>query len=44
MSAEPKESLVIDLSTGSVHVSHDRSVLAVYGMIISALEGTGTER
>jgi hypothetical protein len=43
MSTELKVSLVIDLATSSVYVSHERSVLAVYGMIISALEGTGTE-
>jgi hypothetical protein len=44
MSAEPKARLVIDLSTSLVYVSHERSVLVVYGMIIPALEGTGTER
>jgi hypothetical protein len=42
--AEPKARLVVDLSTSLVYVSHEGSVLVVYGMIISALEGTRTER
>ena len=44
MSAELKARLVIDLSMRLVFVLRERSVLVMYGMTISALEGTGTER
>jgi hypothetical protein len=42
MSAEPKGRLAIGLSTSLVYVSHERSVLVVYGM--NAEEGKSLPR